>query len=370
MTDAAHLDASVRDISAIEAEAARWFVRLSDRPVRRATETEFDAWFAQSPEHRNCYLRCERAAASGRELGGHPQLRADLEYCARLAAAPRAAWFEGVRRFSWAGPLGAGFAALLVLVAAGVTYRSVTARPPEIYRTLVGERRSITLADRSTVTLNTDSEIAVSMNGKVRRVDLKRGEAFFVVAHDASRPFEVWAAGGVARAVGTQFGVELMRNQVTVSVLEGTVVVEPRSAPGLPGARDEAGDARDAAGAKRLVANQAASYPAGGAIAEHPADVRRIDAWRAGKLVFDDVPLGDAMAEFNRYTSQKVTVGSPDIAQLRVSGVLDAGDVDSLRVLLRESLSLQLGDQGGTLLLTHLAPTTPPERYNDRGVRR
>jgi transmembrane sensor len=209
----------------------------------------------------------------------------------------------------------------------------------ELYQTRVGEQRRVVLADHSTVTLNTDTALTVKFTDKLRRIEMQRGEAFFSVAHDRSRPFEVMAAGGLVRAVGTEFGVELNRNAVTVSVLEGAVVVVPRTTDSMDNL-------------PRLAANMAVSYRAGGSLsAVQTADVRRITAWREGKLVFDEVPLVDAIAEFNRYSTRKVTLDPAAIGARPVSGVLKIGDLDSLRFLLRESLGLQLIDEADGLRL-------------------
>lgn len=326
-----------RDIRAIEAEAARWFVRLSDRPVSASSEAEFDAWLAEAAEHRASYLRCEKAVALTRQLRDDPGLQSDLESCARMAAheepVPRFGSLRARRRFA--------VAAMLLAAAMGWgAYGFLGHRPAVVYQTQVGERRTIVLDDRSTVTLNTDTLLSVSMTGKLRRIDLQRGEAFFSVTHDKARPFEVWAGRGMVRAVGTQFGVEVMHDLVTVSVLEGAVTVSP------------SGGAPNGAADGRLEANRSLTFGERGALSpERAADVRRILAWREGKLIFDDVPLSEAMAEYNRYTTHKVEIGSPRIGRLSVSGVLDIADSESLRILLRDSLSLRLVERSGTIVL-------------------
>ena len=81
----------------------------------------------------------------------------------------------------------------------------------------------ITLADGSIVTLNTASRIETRMNGQERTVRLLEGEAFFEVAHDATRPFRVYAGDGMTVAVGTAFSVRLNKNAVEVVVSEGKV---------------------------------------------------------------------------------------------------------------------------------------------------
>jgi transmembrane sensor len=57
-------------------------------------------------------------------------------------------------------------------------------------------------------------------------------------------------------------------------------------------------------------------------------DLQVARAWEAGRLLFRDEPLGDAVARVNRYTSHPVEI-DPSIASIRVSGVFNAGDVSS-----------------------------------------
>ncbi len=80
------------------------------------------------------------------------------------------------RRYSWAAAL----AACLVLIVAAGQFLS-TGYP--VYATVVGEQRSIRLADlRTRVMLNTDTRISVDYDAARRRVVLERGEALFDVA--------------------------------------------------------------------------------------------------------------------------------------------------------------------------------------------
>jgi transmembrane sensor len=292
-----------------------------------------------------------------RGLEGSADLQADLEECARIAArdATIQAADQSASRKASAWRLRSAWlsAAAVALLTVGIGgYLLVSRGKHEIYETAVGEQRTVVLADNSTVTLNTDTSLTVAMNSKLRRVDLQRGEAIFSVAHDQSRPFEVWASGGRVRAVGTEFGVEVDRDQVTVSVLEGVVMV-------IPHAGDSSSLPAGAAPltAARLEANKSVSYRTGGAVSEvQTADLRRIAAWREGKLVFDEMPLADAIAEYNRYTTRKVVLGSDDIGRRSVSGMLKLGDAESWMFLMRESLGLQVIERGDSVLL--LAPQT------------
>ncbi len=87
------------------------------------------------------------------------------------------------------------------------------------------------MEDGSRITLNTDSQIRVDLTVKERRVELQQGEAFFEVAHDASRPFIVRAGNKRVIAVGTRFSVRREANDVRVVVTEGKVRVETEGDP-------------------------------------------------------------------------------------------------------------------------------------------
>src|SRR5260221_5540279 len=93
------------------------------------------------------------------------------------------------------------------------------------YSTDVGERRSLTLDDGSTVDLNARSKVRIEFSKAERRVDLIEGQALFQVAKNMDRPFIVKSGEATVRAVGTQFDVDRKATGTTVTVLEGRVVV-------------------------------------------------------------------------------------------------------------------------------------------------
>jgi transmembrane sensor len=78
-----------------------------------------------------------------------------------------------------------------------------------VLETAVGEQRRITLADGSQVDLAPDSRVSTRFTLARRDVRLVRGQAFFVVAHNAVRPFIVHANNLTVTAVGTEFDVRI-----------------------------------------------------------------------------------------------------------------------------------------------------------------
>ncbi len=97
--------------------------------------------------------------------------------------------------------------------------------------------RLVALEDGSSVLLKPASEIIVrkNFNEEKREVQLK-GEAFFTVRRDATKPFFVYANEVVTRVLGTSFSIRAYENDrdITVAVRTGKVSVYASGA-GAPG---------------------------------------------------------------------------------------------------------------------------------------
>ncbi|WP_246782850.1 FecR family protein [Allostella humosa] len=198
------------------------------------------------------------------------------------------------------------------------------------YRTAPGEQRRVALADGSTVDLGPASAIAVDYGDSTRRVRLLSGVAYFTAAPaDASepRPFVVGAASGTARALGTRFMVERLSAAVEVTVAEHDVEVAL------------AGAAAD--GPTVVVApGQVVRYSESGLGAVHDANIERATAWQRGRLIFDDVPLGDVVAALNRYRHDRIVIAGAGLASRKVSGVFDTAAPDAALATIARDLRI------------------------------
>jgi transmembrane sensor len=295
--------------------AAEWFAQARSGEVDPARQQSWLKWI-DDPGHQQAYENCELAW----ELSG--ELRSSPAIAALLAAAPTA-------RARWRVPVWqVGLAASLLAV--GVFgWRFLAAPTTTQYSTAVGEQRTVVLADGSTVLLNTDSDLRVQLSPRVRRVELARGEALFSVSHDPGRPFEVHALQGVTTAVGTQFDVELTRGGAAISVLEGTVTVGGSGhAAALPPVAVSAGSG--------------IGYSQEGAVSQlRPAEVNRIEGWRTHRMVFNDVALDTAVAEYNRYSRRPIVLGNPALGSRHINGVFHIGDEAAFLSALEQGLHLK-----------------------------
>jgi transmembrane sensor len=199
------------------------------------------------------------------------------------------------------------------------------------------------MSDGSNVILNTDSEIKVSIGEKERRIELARGEAFFSVAKDPTRPFVVTVGDQRIVALGTAFSVR-REPALQVIVTEGAVRIESAEilAPST-GTRNSV-----------LTAGTIAQSARNGVQVRH-ADVSQAEeqlAWRAGRIIFRDIALAVAVAEFNRYNERKIVIEDPAAMALTIGGVVRTTNVDAFVKLLEDGYGLHAQVRPDKIILT------------------
>ncbi|WP_223520615.1 FecR family protein [Pseudomonas sp. GL-B-19] len=208
--------------------------------------------------------------------------------------------------------------------------------------------RQVTLSDGSQVELNLGSELTFSNYKDQRRVTLKKGEAFFNVSHDTTHPFIVRAADGRIRVTGTQFNVWMYEDQVRVNLIEGSVLVT--SNDDLPGDGLRLGPAMQARFKHGDFTPQ---------ISQTYANDNSL-AWRSGKLVLDNLSLTDALPLINRYLSKPVMVADHSTGQIRLGGIYNIKELNSLVASLPKVLPVYLTrNKDGSPVLNSIPTQTP-----------
>ncbi len=303
-------------------EALAWFVRVNSGDATETERAGHAAWLAADPRNRAEYDK----------LGG---IWSDL---GRIADPRR----SGIRQAACRGLvsrralLGGGAVALTAAAIVAV------AGPPDFltsdYFTGTGELRSVTLADGTRVELDADSAIALSFTEAARTVRLRRGRAFFDVAKDARRPFTVLAGRGSTTALGTRFVVHEWSGTVTVSVEESAVsVIGPDRSNAV------------------VNSGEYVSYDGERLGGVQSADVESETAWQRGKLIFEDRPLRQVLADVNRYRSGTIRVTSDSLLNMRVSGIFDVSNPDGVLDAIRKTLPVRTFQFSRYLVVLHPA---------------
>jgi transmembrane sensor len=312
---------SVDSSDEIEREAIVWAVAVDGAELDACRTVELENWLAGDSRRRGAYIRA----------------RAALRLLHRAVTEPSGADQTDERGADIVSPhrrlfLSGGVAAA-ALASAGFYYHL----QPHFERsaTAVGEARRLPLEDGSVAMLNTASMIETRFTADRRLVQFDRGEGWFRVAHDRTRPFIVRAEFASVRALGTAFAVRLYTDKINLLVTEGIV---------------------ELAAFERLLTLQAGadvSVAASGKISTsqltQEAMERRL-AWQKGSISLNGEPLWAAAEEFNRYNTVKIVV-DPGLSQETVVGWFDyndpAGFADSVAatfggVALKEASGIRL----------------------------
>ena len=284
-------------------EATCWFVALHEDPADTSQRLAFDAWRASDPANAAAYDRLQRLWGASGHLPSLAQPEAGQDRRALLR--------------------GAGGLAIAGLALAGTGRILLGPHPLADYTTGVGERRTVALGDGSSVKLSTSSAISVLFTARERRIRLHDGEAWFRVARDPARAFVVESVGGTTTALGTAFAVARDSDGALVTVTEHSVRVS---------ASGRAMDVRE---------GQSCRYDAHGPAIPNASDAAAL-AWRQGRLVFISRPLGEVVAELDRWRAGQTWIMDSDLAAKPVTLMIDTREADQALIRMGSSLPMRI----------------------------
>ncbi|MDA5192839.1 FecR family protein [Govanella unica] len=324
--------------------ASEWVLYRHGPLMTEPDEAVFARWLAQDPENRSNYYEIESIWAGLGALAGDPLVSAIAPESMRS----RRSLMQWVGSLGWRLPaLAAG---LLCAVFAIYMIERMTVQPevPRFIQTAVGEQRTVTLADRSVLYLNTDSAIAVDFSGPLRRLELIRGEIHMDVAYDPSRPFVVDSGGAVVRVLGTAFDVQRYEDgRVRVAVTRGVVQVA-HVIETAEGTREEA---------VILHPEETALLdPSFSGITKKHDDVARLTSWRQGSLDLTGFTLEEAVTEVNRYSTKRIIIGDDSIRKLPLNAVFNIHDLDRFVPSIERLLPVKVASRTDETIVLTSAP--------------
>jgi transmembrane sensor len=223
----------------------------------------------------------------------------------------------------------------------GAPNASVAAATMDEIVTPSGSRNTITLGDGSRVTLNAGSRLRWAQDfGTASRDVYLDGEAYFVAAHDPTRPFRVHARDAVAHDLGTRFTVRAYPElpNVEVVVTEGAVSLRHD---------------RPAADSAILATGQLGRLGTSGApTVESNVAIERWTAWTGGSLVLDGLTLTEAIPQLERWYDAKITVTDPRLAERHVSARFHDETLPQMLDALALALGARWQQSGRTVTLS------------------
>ncbi len=287
------------DVPTLSDEATDWLMRVRDNPEDEAVRAGFEAWVLTSPQHRAEWERTCRAWQAMADLSR--DLRSRAGQPARVAPPRRRL------RTAIAGVAGGALTLCLAFLFAPGVMISLKAD----HRTSTGISREVVLKDGSKVLLAPDSALSLQFSYGKRGVTLLKGEAYFDVTRDVSRPFVVSADGLDVEVLGTSFDVRIGDEDSEVALVKGAIAaITP--------------------GDKHLLSpGEILSYDhRSGKITQKSADLADIGAWREGRLFVVDQTVASVAEQIQRYHSAWISIPDRVLAERRVTGIYDLSSPD------------------------------------------
>lgn len=276
-----------RDTARAMDEALDWLIVLGNPDEEQSRQ--FHAWLAADSLH-------EHAFAKAQAIWDGPQVAQCAQHLTELPAK--------VSVLSRLRPHWKPLATAAVLILGLFSFSNVPLRLQADHLTVVGERQRLQLEDGSKVLLNTDSAFSSTINDQQRDARLYQGEAFFDVPASRDRPLQIDAGPVKASVRDTAFAVRYLDGVAQVRVQRGDI--------DLQATRD---DARI-----RLSAGESIRIGPNGFDRPAKLDAATDLAWVQGRLVFENCPLDEVLAELRRYYPGWIINNNPQLANVAVTG--------------------------------------------------
>jgi len=145
------------------------------------------------------------------------------------------------------------------------------------------------LPDGSEIWLNANSEVVIpsNFNQTYRELNLKKGEAYFKVAKDKTKPFRVFAANTKIEALGTEFNVNYREENKNVKafLVEGSISITKKSGQSIikPNQLYQIDEATDVSSVSEI---------------EKPSVQY---AWKTGYFEYADTPLPEILEDLSKW---------------------------------------------------------------------
>ena len=254
---------------------------------------QFHHWLAADPLHADAFAKAQA-------IWEGPQVMACSQQLAQhLATQPSRKTLLRRLRPHWK-PL----ATAAVLILGVFSFSNVALRLQADHLTVIGERQRLQLEDGSHVLLNTDSAFSSTIDAHQRVARLHQGEAFFEVPALRGQPLELDAGPVQASVQDTAFAVRYLDGVAQVRVQRGDV--------DLRATRD---DAR-----VRLTAGESIRIGPNGFDRPARLDTTADLAWVQGRLVFENCPMSQVLAELGRYYPGWIINTNQRLADVAVTG--------------------------------------------------
>ncbi|MEP1034106.1 FecR domain-containing protein [Ekhidna sp.] len=224
-------------------------------------------------------------------------------------------------------------AAAVVLIASTIGWYNFIGNAGKWDSIEVASKERVILPDGSTVYLNEGASISFpeGFNDKQREVKL-RGEAFFNVVKDESRPFTISTSSTKVKVLGTSFNVNATNSFTEVSVKEGIVEVKQTT------------------GNERVILTEGlAAISNEYGLNKKSADAN-FDSWKTGLFFFEETELQDAVKSLNTFYDDKIVLKSTT-SGCNLTAKFNVDELTVIVEILTHACGLEVKEMGGKFII-------------------
>lgn len=229
---------------------------------------------------------------------------------------------------------------LIGLVFGSIVY--VQSKIPEVttqnITTPYGGKTQFTLADGSTVWLNSGTTFSYPDRFENDRVVELDGEAYFEVEKQKD-PFIVKTSFGEVEVLGTSFNVKAYENEAFVTTLESGSVAFT-----------------NASGQKTVLEPGSQVVYSSNAFFTQKVDTEIFTSWKDGKLIFRNEPLQNMITRLERWYNVDIRLEDERIKNLKYTGTIEMESFSEVLELIKVTTPINYSFDRKTRVLTISAP--------------
>lgn len=307
--------------------AASWVEKLASGELDSLSKRRFSHWLAADPKHRELLQ-------SMVVTWNNPALTKAL---AAYQPSPLKKWQNEIAKWRFASAAVVTVSIMFLLFNFNNTSLHLNPEPYDL-KTAQTTHMQQKLDDGSVVDIAANSQLTIFFNAEKRQVLQGLGEAYFAVAKDQNRPFEVRLDQAIVKAVGTEFNIDRDPNLIDITVYEGAVQVQATASG--PRQLLKAGER------VRIQHNKISEV--------QKVPLQHIVDWRSGWIEIEDETLSYLLHRLNRSATIPVSAAI-DVANLRVAGRFELANTQQTLQALTEAygLTLHQTSQGIRLSRSH-----------------
>lgn len=318
-------------------QAASWVEKLASGELDSLSKRRFSHWLDADPRHPvllQSMVETWQDPALTKALSAYqpsPLKRWQLSSPPLL----KLKWLKLKRsKFQLAGAAMACSSVLVMLLYLGNGSLFSSPAPYEL-KTAQASSMQQGLDDGSVVDIAPDSQLTVFFTADKRQVLQGQGAAYFAVAKDKQRPFEVRLDQASVVAVGTEFNIDRDPDLIDITVYEGAVQVQATAAG--PSQLLKSGERI------RIQQNKLSEV--------QKVDLQQLVDWRSGWIEIENETLAYLLHRLNRSALVPVSA-SAEVADLRVAGRFELANTQQTLSALTEAYGLTMQQSSSGIRLS------------------